>query len=305
MFGRVFSIQRGAGGIDPEDQHQESTREERSSELGRAVVDLPTVEALSLSDRPLLSASDSSFIPQSTEEKPPKDSDADKEESMRLMREYYVKNPPTSLEQAIDELLAVEHATLTALAAEWGTEPPPPRKPFPVDQETQSLEAEEHASAAVAQPESITLRQPSCEYSHEASMEEIIEKGKRWMRDEVMMCFRKYAERPYRMLEGQFDELCHQCCNNVEDHYKVFHHYNFKVKTREPDSADWTVRLYFAEVKEMFGRKYYFCWPLQPNEDGPCYACMKQGVEDLRHPAIAGCYEMGFTDATLFGYAED
>ncbi|PUZ45667.1 hypothetical protein GQ55_8G243600 [Panicum hallii var. hallii] len=195
MFGRVFSIQRGAGGIDPEDQHQESTREERSSELGRAVVDLPTVEALSLSDRPLLSASDSSFIPQSTEEKPPKDSDADKEESMRLMREYYVKNPPTSLEQAIDELLAVEHATLTALAAEWGTEPPPPRKPFPVDQETQSLEAEEHASAAVAQPESITLRQPS----HEASMEEIIEKGKRWMRDEVMMCFRKYAERPYRV----------------------------------------------------------------------------------------------------------
>jgi hypothetical protein len=25
-------------------------------------------------------------------------------------------------------------------------------------------------------------------------MEEIIENGKRWMRDEVMMCFRKYAE---------------------------------------------------------------------------------------------------------------
>jgi hypothetical protein len=30
-------------------------------------------------------------------------------------------------------------------------------------------------------------------------MEEIIENGKRWMHDEVMMCFRKYAERPYRV----------------------------------------------------------------------------------------------------------
>ncbi|CAL5012446.1 unnamed protein product [Urochloa decumbens] len=283
---------------------EENTREESSSELGGAV-GLPTIEALSLITVPsrseALSASDPSFIPQSTEEKPPKDSDADKEESRRLLREYYLKNPPTSLRQAFDEILAVEHATLTALAAEWGTEPPPPpRKLLPVDQETQSLQAEEHASAAVAQPET-TPREPS----HEASMEEIIENGRRWMHDEVMMCVRKYAERrsKLKILESHLDELCHQCFN-VEDYNKVFHHYNFKVKMRKPDSADWTVRLYFAEVKEIFGRKYYFCCPLEPNENGHCYACLNQGVKDLKHP-VTGGFEMGFTDATLFGYAEE
>jgi hypothetical protein len=31
---------------------------------------------------------------------------------------------------------------------------------------------------------------------------------------------------------------------------------------------------------------------------------MKQGVEDLKHPATGG-FEMGFTDATLYGYAQD
>jgi len=31
---------------------------------------------------------------------------------------------------------------------------------------------------------------------------------------------------------------------------------------------------------------------------------MNQGVEDMKHPAIGG-YEMGFTDATFFGYAEE
>jgi hypothetical protein len=86
----------------------------------------------------------------------------------------------------------------------------------------------------------------------------------------VVICF--------QILEGQFDKLCHQCCN-VEDHNEVFHHYNFKVKTREPDSADWTVRLYFAEVKEIFGRKYYFCWPLEPNEDGINSCLMKQSLK--------------------------
>jgi hypothetical protein len=37
----------------------------------------------------------------------------------------------------------------------------------------------------------------------------------------------------------------------------------------EPNSVDWVVALYFAEV---FGRKYYFCCRLDPNENGidPC-----------------------------------
>ena len=49
----------------------------------------------------------------------------------------------------------------------------------------------------------------------------------------------------FQILESHLDELCYQCfC--VEDYNKVFHHYNFKVKMRKSDSADWTVTLYFA-----------------------------------------------------------
>jgi hypothetical protein len=32
--------------------------------------------------------------------------------------------------------------------------------------------------------------------------------------------------------------------------------------------ADWKVKLYFAEVKEVLGKKYYLCYPLDPNENG-------------------------------------
>ena len=49
---------------------------------------------------------------------------------------------------------------------------------------------------------------------------------------------------------------------------KVFHHYNFKIKMKIPASVEWTVETYFGEVKEMFGRKFYFCCPLEPNESG-------------------------------------
>ncbi|KAF8665982.1 hypothetical protein HU200_054071 [Digitaria exilis] len=78
------------------------------------------------------------------------------------------------------------------------------------------------------------------------------------MRDEVMTCFRKYA-----ILESHLDELCSQCFN-VEDYNKLFHHYNFKVKMRKPYLVDWTI----------FGRKYYFCCPLEPNENGTINSCL-------------------------------
>jgi hypothetical protein len=49
---------------------------------------------------------------------------------------------------------------------------------------------------------------------------------------------------------------------------KVFHHYNFKVRVKIPTSVEWTEELYFGEVKEIFGRKIYFCCLLEPNESG-------------------------------------
>jgi hypothetical protein len=94
-----------------------------------------------------------------------------------------------------------------------------------------------------------------------------------------------------------------------------------------PSSDDWKLETYFAEVKEIFGEKFYFCCPLESNENGikpylnkgsmnnynyviksselncflgRCYACSKQGVNDLRHPATGG-FERGLPD-TLFPY---
>jgi hypothetical protein len=55
---------------------------------------------------------------------------------------------------------------------------------------------------------------------------------------------------------------------DVENYMKVFHHYNFKVRMKMLGSVEWTEELYFGEVKEIFGRKFYFCCPLEPNESG-------------------------------------
>ncbi|OQU83940.1 hypothetical protein SORBI_3005G202101 [Sorghum bicolor] len=126
------------------------------------------------------------------------------------------------------------------------------------------------------------------------------------MNEEVMLCFKKFIDinRHLAKLEDyHLDELQHQCFN-VESYDKVYHHYNFTVRMKMP-KADWKVRLYFAEVKEVFRRKYYLCYPLDLNENGQCYACKNQGVEDLRHPAI-DLYEMGSPDASCnLWYTDD
>ncbi|TVU23834.1 hypothetical protein EJB05_26217, partial [Eragrostis curvula] len=128
----------------------------------------------------------------------------------------------------------------------------------------------------------------SCRY--EASNAELDENADNWMREEVKIVFEKYTERREDLKAGfdcQFNELCHQCFS-VENYNKIFHHYNFTVKMKKHNSVDWVVALYFAEVKQIFGRKYYFCCRLEPNENGHCYACKSQGVEDLQHPATGG-----------------
>ncbi|KAK3120643.1 hypothetical protein QOZ80_9AG0691400 [Eleusine coracana subsp. coracana] len=303
---------------------EEYPSEASISELGRAVTDL---EALSLMDSPLLTPqttgeetddeddesshiyvprdvgqslypsssndlrrsttlSDSHFITKSLEELRRTDSDEDSEETQQQIQHLMDAESPCTIREIFDSLLAAEHAALTALAAEHGTEPP--RDPFLVDEESQLAP---HASAVAAQSlASMTI-------SPKASAEENIKDGKKWMRDEVKLCFKKHIENTtYRMgLDFELDELCHQCFN-VESYTKVFHHYNFKMRTKMPSSLEWTVELYFAEVKEIFGRKFYFCCPLEPNENGHCYACKNQGVEDLKHPATGG-FEVGLPDA--------
>ncbi|TVU23817.1 hypothetical protein EJB05_26200, partial [Eragrostis curvula] len=234
-------------------------------------------EELAADTSEVLSENDSSCSPKSNEKYPTKDSDYDTEEELRLIREYRAAaNTCTSFKQAFDELLAEQHAARAELAAKRGTEPPLPLQAelLPVDQESQSVQAQQQSCSAAAQPHHGTAsRKPRCE----ASNTELIENAEKWMCEEGLDC--------------QFTELCHQCFN-VENYNKIFHHYNFKARIKKPNSVGWLDALYFAEVKQMFGRKFYFCCRLEPNENGHCYACKSQSVEELQHPATGG-YETG------------
>jgi len=262
-----------SGGVRGQGMLEKHAGDANNSELVQSITDLSRSEALSLTV--------SSF---STSEKPTEDSDDDTEEELRLLEEYFDAHPPTSISQAFDELEAANHAALTSLAAEWGIEPPPPlsppRRQFLADQEQQKM------STAVAHPQHSTVPR---KLRQEASDEEIVENAKKWMRDEVALVFEDYIGRrdDLKIVDYHLDELCYQCVS-VEDYHNIFHHYNFTVKLKKVNSDDWVSALYFAEVKQMFGRKSYFCCRLEPNENGHCNACQNQGVNDLRHPATRG-----------------
>ncbi|EES10191.1 uncharacterized protein LOC8068356 isoform X2 [Sorghum bicolor] len=308
----------------PRAEQQEQTYVVNSSEVDREVIE----EALSLSDPPLLtpqtetdgeSTDDdcASFpttgqtefffnrpkglslsmvlstplfitVPNVKEEGPKLYSDVDPKYVQRMVKEYLDARPCMNLRATSYNILAVEDPT-DARAAELGTES---RLPNVITEQT---------SVAAAHP-----RMVPTESRHEVSAEEIIPTGMAWMKEEVMLCFKKLIDinRDLAGLEDyHLDELQHQCFN-VESYDKVYHHYNFTVRMKMPE-ADWKVKLYFAEVKEVFRKKYYLCYPLDPNENGQCYACKNQGMEDLRHPAI-DLFEMGSPDASCnLWYTDD
>ncbi|KAF8720002.1 hypothetical protein HU200_024772 [Digitaria exilis] len=104
------------------------------------------------------------------------------------------------------------------------------------------------------------------------------------------------------MLQDQkyeFDELQHQCLS-VETYHKIFHHFNFTMKVNMCDSTESTSMLFFAEVKEIMGQRMYLCCPLEPYENGHCYACKNQGMDDLKH-AVIGAFER-CSPNTVFPY---
>ncbi|XP_039818438.1 uncharacterized protein LOC120680930 [Panicum virgatum] len=290
--GGVRGQGKWSGGVRGQGMLEKHAGDANNSELVQSITDLSRSEALSLTV--------SSF---STSEKPTEDSDDDTEEELRLLEEYFDAHPPTSISQAFDELEAANHAALTSLAAEWGIEPPPPlsppRRQFLADQEQQKM------STAVAHhnPQCflvLIVGNLGCKLSknplwQEASDEEIVENAKKWMRDEVALVFEDYIGRrdDLKIVDYHLDELCYQCVS-VEDYHNIFHHYNFTVKLKKVNSDDWVGALYFAEVKQMFGRKSYFCCRLEPNENGHCNACQNQGVNDLRHPATRGFTGVGY-----------
>ncbi|WVZ60161.1 hypothetical protein U9M48_010214 [Paspalum notatum var. saurae] len=194
VSGRVFYIQVVPGALDLEGQYRKAEEHPssmvNSSELGWT--DMPRFEELSLSDPPLSTPQTADEMTDETDddelldehgndgnsgklspmvtdssrsealpvtqmtEKSTGDPDDDTEEELRLLEEYFVANPPVSMEEAFDKLKAAQHALLTARAAEQGTEPPPPpRRQFLVDQ------ARQEASAAASNLQHSSLHRKS------------------------------------------------------------------------------------------------------------------------------------------------
>jgi hypothetical protein len=67
-----------------------------------------------------------------------------------------------------------------------------------------------------------------------------------------------------------FDKIEHQCFS-VESYNHIFHHFNFTVKTKKISDDHWSLISFFAEVKELYGRKYYSCYELSSYDDGMCF----------------------------------
>ncbi|KAK1648045.1 hypothetical protein QYE76_065850 [Lolium multiflorum] len=128
----------------------------------------------------------------------------------------------------------------------------------------------------------------------EASTKEITENGKKWMGKEVMLAFEKYIEgkKQFKDVLYCFDEIKYQCFS-VESYNHIFHHFNFTVKMKNISDDQWSLTPFFAEVKEVYGRKHSSCYKLHSYDDGHCYACKNQGMHALQHPILGIGYEGG------------
>ncbi|XP_047091162.1 uncharacterized protein LOC124703003 isoform X1 [Lolium rigidum] len=275
-----------------------------SGSEGPTVTDLPEFKVLALNEgHPKPELTDSSKEGDTAnsetesevvvEEEPKDESDCDSEEEWCKFREYKKRMldkdfAPQSATQAAasDKNSAVENVTEYSGVAEWAD---------------RSYLTWQKSLLVCSEAQHTMVAPSSDEPPSEVSDEDIIQNGEKWMSDEVMVAFNEYIETTdkLRELEYCFEKLCHQCFN-VECYFKIFHHFNFTVKTKHPSSDDWKSITYFAELKEIFGEKYYFCCPLESSENGRCYACRNQGVYDLMHPATGG-FERGLP-GTVFPY---
>lgn len=324
---RVSRSRRGRE-VSPNKIPAEECAREVSSSEGPIITDLPEFKEAALNELspklqspywcnlPYTDSSDSES--ETVEGNPDEESDFDLEKELQKLEEYLEAHTSDTISEGMDKILAAERATLaaefekfsaakradiTARAPYFANRLPPTwRLPSPAGSEAQSLQATEQASSAEPSPQHLLRRQPR----RGVSKEEIIQNGKNWMKKEVMLAFDEYKERSSNLkgLDCQFEKLGHQCFH-VEHYSKIFHHFNFFVKITDPSSSDSRVALFFAEVKEIFGRTYYFCCPLEQNENGRCNACHNQEMDDLQHPATGG-YERGLTDTVFpFMYEDD
>ncbi|CAO2046511.1 unnamed protein product [Urochloa humidicola] len=208
------------------------------------------------------------------------------------LEEYSKEHTFDSVEDAFEYLCNNQRAELAAMSQQSSLD----NSKFGSKSEM-TPEPEEVGSVPTSEQ---VLSVPAQGRCSEPSDEEIAENGKKWMREEVMVAFNKYIEDKddFKDIQYEFGGLEHQCFS-VENYHEIFHHFNFTIKMKV-GSADWTSALFFAEVKEIFRRKIYFCSPLEMYENGHCYACKKQGMDDMRHPII-GVFDRGSPD-TVFPF---
>uniref|UniRef100_A0ACD5WBP2 Uncharacterized protein n=1 Tax=Avena sativa TaxID=4498 RepID=A0ACD5WBP2_AVESA len=287
---------------------EEDSDEASSNELGPTISDASKFETLSLNDSPpaldstdraVVDASDmGTGLPDSTIVAPPAAEEALSRRSEERSTADLLLDQPTfdSVEGAMEyfcnslrvaraaqykALPLSRQSSLDKFEAERVLVPPHQAQPVP---------AQEQASAVAAQGR------------YEGSKEKTAENGQKWMCEEVWMAFQNYREKKDLMeFDYEFEELKCQCFH-VENYCKIFHHFNFTVKMKEPGSSEWISTLFFAEVKEILTRTIYFCCPLEPDEYGNCYACKNQRMDHLQHPII-GAFDRG-SPYTVFPFME-
>ena len=79
----------------------------------------------------------------------------------------------------------------------------------------------------------------------------------------------------YQVVDYELEDLSRQCLI-FDDCGQPYHHYNFTMKSKRPNSdlesstnvESCISRHYFAEVKLMDGEKHYFCCPLESFDNG-------------------------------------
>ncbi|XP_047059550.1 uncharacterized protein LOC124666248 isoform X2 [Lolium rigidum] len=209
------------------------------------------------------SESDSEIVEES---KPKEESDLDIEEERRELEKYFEENTCSTFRETCVMLRDIERARLAAKKDKMSAARRADiiaRAPYFLE-ERQKLQAREQASREEAAMQILLRRQPR----RGVSDKEIIQNARKWMSKEVMVAFEEYKKRSPTLAghDCQLVELGHQCFN-VENYCNVFHHFNFKVKIENPITNVSRVSVFFAELREMFGQKYYFCSPLESDSE--------------------------------------
>uniref|UniRef100_A0A0E0IVT0 DUF3615 domain-containing protein n=1 Tax=Oryza nivara TaxID=4536 RepID=A0A0E0IVT0_ORYNI len=114
------------------------------------------------------------------------------------------------------------------------------------------------------------------EFNAISSGETTIERDLKWMRKEVIEAFETYSEA--NVVDYELEDLSRQCLI-FDDCGQPYHHYNFTMKSKRPDS----------DLESSTN-----C-PDSDLESSHCHGCRNSGI-DLKHPSNGG-YEEGNADS--------